>query len=360
MIAVAWVGSTARADSPRLPVPCRTSTRLVRAAQQLASASHLPSARALSCIAQQAGSSAPSVRAWQGPTFDAPALREWLLELDAVADAPLVCGAARGPSGVVMLAFPRGGHLELQPGHALRVQGRLFGSFHSPRLVLRDAKGRLKQWQGAERALREGVRIGGPLMLPTVVQLLANGPAGPRPVARLVLPASEEAAAATCSQGRGPAHQAECSDTKCRNHTRRSQKRPGAPQEPTAPMWRDLNHHRSRYGSGSLRYNRKLSRVAARHAARVCQTAQVRHRVGAAGGPVERLRNARMRAQLVGEAVARAAGKQAAFAEVVHSPSHFSMLVDGRFTDGGLAVAQDGSGHACLVVLLARWPQIVP
>jgi len=81
--------------------------------------------------------------------------------------------------------------------------------------------------------------------------------------------------------------------------------------------------------------------------------------VEAGVGPDARLARAGLEARVLGEAIARADGTVSALDALKNSPSHLFTLLDQRFTDFGIGVAQDGAQKFCYVVLLCAWPRYV-
>jgi hypothetical protein len=213
---------------------------------------------------------------------------------------------------------PEAGHLRLHRDGRLEVS--LADGWRAPRLHARAADGAL--WQ---RGVRPGEPVAVPadLRRPVALQLVAEGPRGPRPVAERVL------------GGAAPRDRVVPSD------------------EPVALR---LSRLRRSAGASPLRANRLLRAVATRHARRVCDGGAVSH-LGPDGDPEARLARAGIRARHVGETIARAADPSAAWAALLRSPSHRSALVDRRFTDAGVGRARDDAGRSCLVVLLAAWPR---
>lgn len=133
----------------------------------------------------------------------------------------------------------------------------------------------------------------------------------------------------------------------------------GPAASPGAELSRSLLALRSERGRGALRPNRLLREAASLHAQEVCAKGRVAHEVEAGVGPDERLARAGLDARVLGEAIARADGTQSALDALKNSPSHLYTLLDPRFTDFGIGVAQDGAQKYCFVVLLCAWPRYV-
>ncbi len=267
-------------------------------------------ANAIAAALLEAGSDAPHAELRRGTTREIAA---WLDSLEL--DAPLACGTAQRDDQVWALATARGGNLDSVAG-GYEVQ--LAEGFDEPYVVVQNDTGQM---------LRLGVRDGR-VSVPddfgsvTRAQLVAHGPAGPRPVA---IRSSTNTSAVEMS-GEGGA---------------RSR----------------LATLRAAYNVSELRDNALLSREAQRHAERVCRERSARHVLGA-GDPEQRLLRAGISARVVGEAVARARSEDVAFTAIAESPSHRMALVDRRFTDVGLGVARS-RGQRCVVVTLAAWPRAI-
>jgi len=189
---------------------------------------------------REVGTDLPSVRALEG---DETSLTQTLRRLAREGDAPLVCGRASGAHGTVALVAWRGGALELA-NDALRV--RLATGFSEARVLMQDADG-----QTNDEPVRDGQRLVIPddLARPVRVQLLATGPAGPRPVAER-----------TIVDGAGASGVEGAMSDEARSATN------VASDEDLATRIAAL---RALAGVGELRDNRVLREAAAEHAARI-------------------------------------------------------------------------------------------
>jgi len=116
---------------------------------------------------------------------------------------------------------------------------------------------------------------------------------------------------------------------------------------------------RAERGRGGLRDNRLLREAATHHAQSVCAKGRVAHEVEAGEGPDARLAQAGLSARVLGEAIARAEDTRTALHALENSPSHLYTLLDPRFTDFGVGVAQDSAQKTCFVVLLCAWPRYI-
>ncbi|MCA9608746.1 MAG: CAP domain-containing protein, partial [Myxococcales bacterium] len=265
-------------------------------------------------LARREGSTLPFVRGLRiadgDPDRGSSVVEAFVTHLAEEVRAPVVCGEASSEGRRLVLAGPRAAELSVEDG---RVTVRLAEGWRDPRLYVRDAAG-----DTFETGFAEGrVDLPSDLAPPLDLQVVATGPEGPRPVAE-----------------RAP---------------------PPAPAAPTTvvprsdePVARRIDRLREAGGVRTLRPNRLLDRVAARHAAGVCRSGRVAH-LGEGGDPVERLAREGIRARHVGETVARAEDLEAAYAAMLRSPSHRAALSDARMTDVGVGRANG----RCLVVLLA-------
>lgn len=318
----------ARADDG---LPCASEDALARAAAELLLAAQPPASEVLDRAVREAGSDVVGVRALFLDAANPERERAWVLQMAERGDAPVVCGRSVGTPGVLLVAALRAGALDPLDGHSTRVRGVLARGFTDAELVVSDARARLQRVPVDRHALAEGIQIADELPRPARVQLVAHGAAGPRPIAERTIPA----------RGLPPAEPDEID------------------RDPVAPgdsVELQLAALRAVEGSTHVRENRMLEAVAAEHAARVCARQRVAHELGQ-GDPEERLRAAGIEARVVGETVARAGSRSAAFAAMRHSPSHRMTLLDRRFTNVGFGASTDAKGRTCLVVLLAAWPR---
>jgi uncharacterized protein YkwD len=325
-----------------LELPCRhedvlseTAAELLLGGAQLRAKTLLPRARAL-------GFDGVALQGHDG--LDDTALIAWLKREAERADAPLVCGEASSESRRVVLVSARGGRLGRNKE---RVVGQLAPGFRQPQLVLEDRDGRAERIELRSEQLAQGVAL--PDERSWVrVQLVAEGPAGPRPVAELVLDADARAAwvEEPAAPEPAPSKQPEA-DAAGRERSQES-------------LFARLSAFRRREGAPSVRENQLLGVSAQRHATRVCELGKVAHRLREGEDPETRLREEHIEARAVGEAVARASSADAALSAVFESPSHRFAVTDKAFTDAGIGRAFDTKGHTCLVVLLAAWPRRIP
>lgn len=318
------ISTTAQAQ----PEPCPSDAALTRAAEALIARAEPPSGAELIAAARAVGADVPVVDALIIRDGDADRRARFLERTRRRREAPLVCGEARTEDRWLVLAGPRAGRIEPVGAGAVRVA--LEADWRSPRLHAQDAEGAL--W---EHEARDGERIELPSELapPIRVQLVASGPAGPRPVAERILSSADlELGAAEP----GPELVVARSD------------------RPVHERFAALRASQAR----EVRVNRLLARVATAHAEGLCRERRVSH-LSSEGDPRDRLARAGIRARHVGEVVARAEDSGRAYEALLRSPSHRAALGDRRFTDAGIGEARDDEGWTCLVVLLAAWPRPV-
>ncbi len=307
---------------------CAADDGLSQAAADLLLEGGTASADAVADAVRRAESDLRAVRAISVARDNERAVRAWLARQRGRSDAPMVCGeAADGRRRIVLAAF-RGGILEPWPGSAGRVRVALAPEFTEPHLVIETAEGELLRLPITEASLERGVELPVDLPRPVTLQLVATGPNGPRPVARLRLGAAEPTPSGYSTSGG--------SDVPSRVA--------------------DLREH---HGVSPLRPNRILDAEARRHARHVCTAGRAVHRLDGEGDPEQRLRGRGIEARVVGETVARARTVSEAMSALADSPSHRMTLVDRRFTDGGYGTAEDRDGKRCVVVLLAAWPRVM-
>ena len=311
---------------PAQPEPlCIRSKKLEVVAAELAERQHIPPSSELIRAARDAGVEANPVYAKFGVAGEFKSFKSWVEDLKETADAPLICGRGRSGERIVLVAAVRAGVLELTGKQTLHAE--VIEEFRDPYLVVRDSKG------GSRRIAVDGEAFGSAITLPIewgrplFVQLVATGPAGPRPVAERwigKIPDGEPAR--------------------------------GGSQSPEA--W--LMQLRRAAGARSLRSNRLLTREATSHAQNVCSSGKLGHELDPSGDPEARLLKRGIEARVVGEAVARARTMREALHAIEDSPSHRLTVTDPRFTDAGYGRATDDRGRTCAVILLASWPRKVP
>lgn len=308
-----------------------TAAELLLSGEPLAPASLLPRARGF-------GFDGVAVQAHDG--LEDAALIGWLKAQSERADAPLVCGEARSESRRLVLVSARGGRLAYARG---RVSGSLAPGFRKPHLVVEDGEGRARRIDVQLDALARGVALPQEVDAKRI-QLVASGPNGPRPVAEVAL-GSERVAPAPPAPP--PAAAPDAGTPRSSSRGREA-------------LFARLTAFRRNEGVPGLRQNQLLAQSAQRHAERVCELGKVAHRLGEGDDPETRLREERIEARSVGEAVARASSADAALSAMFDSPSHRMAVIERGFTDAGIGQALDGKGHTCLVVLLASWPRRIP
>lgn len=323
----------ARAQAPA----CAPDTELTDAATALLLDGHAPTAETLSAALAVAGSDLPSVQALRAPLADGRARTRFLAAAQERADAPLVCGEAEGETHRVLLVAARGGRLDVgepsQVGASPRLRVSLERRFAEAYIAGRDADDQLHRWVVDDDVLARGLELPPDVPRPVVVQLVASGPDGPRPLSRRVV-GTRGALVSTQS----PLSVDGDDDLATRVATLRATD-----------------------GVRELRLNRLLVAEAGAHAARVCASGRVRHQglEDDADDPRVRLLHRGVQARVVGETVARGSDLQAALRALSESPSHRLTLVDPRFTDVGFGTVRSAAG-TCVVALFAAWPRYVP
>lgn len=326
----------ARADG--LP-GCPGDPVLTRAAAVLLLEDDRQASGAIARALRSVGSDAVGVRALfveQGGGGEA--IEAWLTEMGAAADARLVCGEAFSEAGRLVMATASGGGLsDLAPDTTL-VRGWLAPDFVDAHLMIVDANGALSRHQVTPATLADGVPLPKGVERPALVQLMASGRSGPRPIAERVAPGRAGAV--------GPGGPAGAPIAASEEHEQRSIKG-------------SLNRLRRARGKRPVRRNRLLRDAARRHAREVCESGRVAHVLASGEDPAERLKRFGVAAGLVGETVARAAGPGAAFDALQRSPAHLATMLGERFTDAGVGLSRDEAGKTCMVVVLASWPRYV-
>ena len=348
-----WAG-VARIGAQAEPPSCTPDPQLVDAATALLLDDEPPTAVGLAEALRAAGSDLPGAQALRAPLGDTAARSRFLRAASERADAPLVCGEAESETMRLLLVTPRAGRLSVAtadqavgaerdpgPGEPVvvrattptpseRLEVSLAPRFRDAYLAGRDAEDRMHRWAVDEDVLARGFVMSPDVPRPVVVQLVASGPDGPRPISRVVLGEQDAVQEAPSVDG----------------------------DDNLATRVATL---RATEGVRELRINRLLVAEAAAHAARVCNSGQVRHQgvAGDADDPRVRLLHRGVEARVVGETVARGRSLQAALQALSERPSHRMTLVDRRFTDVGFGTVR-GAGGTCVVALFAAWPRFVP
>jgi hypothetical protein len=303
---------------------CRLDDALSRVAERLLEEAPALTPESLLLAARREGATAPVVRAVVVAPNDRQRVTRWLANRARDADGPLICGEARDDVHRLVLAATEAATMERVGGTVI---ARLAPGFRDPRLILRTSDGQLVRVPVTADSLARGVPLppdvdDGAALL----QLVADGPLGPRPVAELV--------------GGGPPEDVI--------------RRRGGGSDVDARV----GALRARRDASVLRSNRLLKREAERHAEAVCASGRIsHHRDGE--DPESRLRERGIVSRAVGETIARGASLAAAMDALEASPSHLATLTDRRFTDVGLGTAEDDTGRTCLVVLLSSWPRFL-
>lgn len=330
----------ARAQQPS----CREDDALSRAAALLLELGAPFEAEAIEQAVAASGSDALASRA---RAFDIDAARraeQWIDRQRVWAEGIPRCGQALDEDKRLVIVARAGGRLIVGSEGALHA--KLDAGFAAPEIVVLGADGELIR-RALEPAERDGaIRLPRNLDGPLLVQLLARGPRGIRPVAaRTIAAPAGDASRTPPSQG-----------LQIRLHARQRVAGP-ATETQNASLQARVADLRRRYDALPLRSNALLSTEAKEQAAAICASGDVSHERDGAD-PEKRLARRGLRARVVGEAVAKARSAAEAYAALEASPSHRMALVDPRFTDGGFAELS-ANGRVCAVVLLAAWPRAI-
>jgi uncharacterized protein YkwD len=383
--------SRARAEVPDGPgtgsdvPPCRPDDRLAAVAAALLRANGPVTSDELTAFARAAGVQTPALRAiLDRAEGDGARVRDLLVRAARAADgAPLRCGEARDERRRAVVVGSAAGALVPVTGSSpvdRRVAVHLAPGFTGARVLWRDVGAppeELPMDDDGTFVLPDGLRI------PTsgdhgvssgrLLQLVATGPSGPRPVAEVGLVSAEppdpvqrevdvEAGTAEVGIVPVPNHLPVLAQLPDPVEVASGRTPLDALPDPAADAGRVrtlVDALRDEHGVSPLRVNRLLARVAAGHAAAVCAAGHAAHVLPVDGGPHDRIARAGLVARVVGEAVARGADLGAALRALVRSPSHVATLIDRRLTDIGVGVARTPGNAVCVVVALAAWPRPV-
>lgn len=293
-------------------------------AAELVLAGGEPTGDELLAAARRAGESAPTVHGLAIRDADTTRMRTWLRALSARLHAPVACGAAQTADRILAIAAPRGGRLDPDETFGRRFRVALAEGYAEPIVYVEDASGSTERLLPSSDGL---VDVPEDLREPVRVQLVAQGPDGPRPVAERTIGQREDRSIPSTDE-----------------------------DEPLDARIAEL---RERAAMPALRPHRLLATLARQHAETVCRVRRAAHELQPGRDPRARVRSGGIEARHVGEVVARAADRDAALDALSRSPSHRSALLDRRMTDAGAGVATDTNGRTCVVVLLAAWPRLV-
>lgn len=355
-LAALLLGEPAAADPGSAGVvdaaACSPDEALSEAAAELLLAGRFkPTAEELIAAVRAAGSDGVGLHALYMPAETSEAAARsayggWLSEQRQRADAALLCGHAASEHGQLWITSASGGTLRpISAGEHIVVRGALSPGFERAELVVSAQDGQLARYGVSAAQLAKGVELdpeeaSGLCREACTVQLVARGSSGPRPVAERWV----RAAASTHAVGGAE-------DT--------SAARAPAAERRDLGLTALIAELRAARGRPKLRVNSLLSQAASAHAKAVCERGQVAHEVEAGQGPEARLERVGLSARVLGEAIARADDAPAAFAALQRSPSHLFTLLDARFTDFAVGVADDRAGKRCYVVMLCAWPRAI-
>jgi uncharacterized protein YkwD len=368
-------------------LPCKLDDTLSQAAADLLLTGAALDGPQLTAAVRAAGSDATGLHAVRAA--DLAALTTWLRELRSRADAELSCGEADSESGRLLIATAQGGTLAPIDPVSRVVRGRLTKGFDHAELVIAAADGSLTRVGASAEVLARGVPLAQELPPPIHVQLVARGPAGPRPIAERTLterksadaasgerrdgvddasraaaaaPGKVATAAASASAPSASASSAPSPNASAAASGPAPSASASAASAPAAPadaiaLGSLLVELRRERGLRVPRDNRLLREAATEHARAVCREGRVAHELEKGQGPEARLASAGLSARLLGEAIARATDADSALRALEQSPSHLLTLIEPSFTDVGVGAASDGHGKSCFVVLLCSWPR---
>ena len=190
--AILIVTATAVSARAETKPACIEEGALSEAAAELLLKDAAPSDEALSQAVRRAGSDAVLVRALftrsDKDAQDDSRAEQFIAAAGERADAPLACGSAQSERARLLLVAPRAGTLlPIERKPIPLVRGSLEKGFSSPKLVVVDGDGTLQNIETTARELAQGVELDPEWPRPLRVQLIAKGPAGPRPLAERVL-----------------------------------------------------------------------------------------------------------------------------------------------------------------------------
>jgi uncharacterized protein YkwD len=181
---------------------CLPDPQLTEAAAELLLAhDERPAAQTLSSAVRAAGSDAVGVHALFVPAgVSKDSEVQWLAGLRTRVDGELQCGRADNGAGRLLIALGRAAALEPIDANARIVRGRLNAGFRDAELVIETADAQLIRVGVSPDSLSQGVELAAELIAPLKVQLVARGPAGPRPVAEREVRAPQSGAPALAEQ----------------------------------------------------------------------------------------------------------------------------------------------------------------
>ena len=311
-------------SSPASAVNCKSDASLQKVAKRLSEKpDHVPSGGQLIRMARRADFDGAPIFAKIGSVDEQSEFDAWHARIARKSDGPLRCGDVSRAGVRALVVAGVAGTISLSRSGL--VYASVVKGFTAPFLVARLADG--------EQKVIELVSKGGelaPAPLPSttqIVQLIATGPRGPRPVAERWL-----------------------SDDVAQTQS--------LPIAASPRLW--IKGLRQVAKVRSLRDNKLLSTEADAHAKKMCASDRIGHTLERGSDPRIRLKRRGLMARHVGEALARAQTINDAMLSLQQSPSHKLTLVDKRYTDVGIGQAADPSGKQCLVVLLAAWPRAAP
>ncbi|MGC3998418.1 MAG: CAP domain-containing protein [Anaeromyxobacter sp.] len=249
-------------------------------------------------------------------------------------DGRVVAVLLKADRRVLLDPFPRA----VAPGGSARLAGRLHRELVHPRafLTLPSGQARELEVRGTGQAFQAQVQL--PAQGRYLLEVVAEGAAGPEVTALLVISAGGAALDAP-----GPAPAAD----------------PASLEAAEAAVLRALNATRSRQRLPPLRADPAVAAVARRHAEAMRAAGLVAHVLPGSPGPDARLRAAGLPFAAVRENVAQARTALQAHATIEESPAHLANLLDPQLTRAGVGVARgqlpngDPTTYLCEVLLRA-------
>ena len=307
--------------------PCDPHPALRHVAVELSRGSAPPSASVLRDAVSKLSLVLPGVRVLFVEN-DEPRIIEFLNTMQSQSDLPAYCERIDHEQGSLVLAAPQLGSLQPIDPKSPVIRGHLAAGLTHPSVVIAMPSHRFLRFGLTRAELEQGVALEFEVEPQARVQLLAQGPGGPRPIAMTVVGNVGLKPLITGLPTPGPGASGVVT------WLRAQAKRP------------------------ALRRNRLLRDAANRHACHVCRSGELTH-VVAGDDPPARIQEQGLVARRIGEVVARGQDEKAAFFALVDSPSHLMTLLERDFTDVGVGLAHDHQGRACVVVMLATFPRFI-
>lgn len=334
--------------------PCRSSTKLVRAARthakQLLEASTGSGRINVSIVRREvlrAGNVDPVVIPWAEAFTDSLDLeaRQERLGKRFGKRPPTHCGvgmaSAAGRKVMVVVGVRR--HLSLQPfpaqlarGARVRLQGQLVKGYRAPSVLVTTPHGEVVEQQTLRRSGSFGSWLGFPIPGRYTVEVMATGPQGPEIVA--LFPVFVDFTP--------PNDPVESLQSTAGNE--------GHPETPATLLLRLLNQERRRSGLDLLEHDEHLSRLATDHCRDMVRQSYFGHLSPSGRDLTARLRQSGVTTNHAAENLARSNTAQRAHAQLMESPSHRANLLDPDLTHVGIGVAE-GERELLVTQIFVTW-----